>query len=140
MVVPLHVQDVEVGKAVAVEIGEGRIPAPAGIREADGIGDIHEPVVACVAVEAALLRACRFQVTREGVLVPQEVPARPLLVDRVLADVDEKEVEQSVVVVVEEDGARGVADVVEAGLLRDVLEVPLPVILEEDVAARTVVT
>ncbi len=135
VVVPLHVQDVEVRVPVAVEVGEGRVAAPSGVGQLDLIGDVDEVVVSDVAEEATLLRALRLQVTAEGVCEADEVAAAPALLGRVHADVDEKEIEQTVVVVVEEDGAGGVADIVEARFLRDVPEVALPVVLEEDVSA-----
>ncbi len=62
------------------------------------------------------------------------------MVGGVDADVGDKEVEQAVTVVVEEDGAGRVSDVVHAGLLTDVAKAPLAVVFEEHVALLTVVT
>ncbi len=97
--------------------------------------DVLEAVVPHVLVEDARLAAVGVEVAAEGVGETDVGAAAPLLVVGVAANVAHEEVEQAVVVVVEEDGARGVADVVHARLLRDVLEVPVPVVLEEDVAA-----
>ena len=61
--------------------------------------------------------------------------AAALLVAGVPADVADEEVEQAVVVVVEEDGAGGMAGVVHAGFPGDVPKVSAPVVFEEEVAA-----
>ena len=56
-------------------------------------------------------------------------------VGRVLADVDEEQIQPAVAVVVEEHGARRVPDVAEARGRGDVAETPLSVVLKEHVAA-----
>ena len=55
-------------------------------------------------------------------------------VGRVLPDVDEKQIEPAVAVVVEEDGPGRVPDVVQAGRRGNVAEASAAVVLEEDVS------
>ena len=74
------------------------------------------------------------EVALEGVAEPDIVPARSLLVGRVAADVGDEEIQQSIAVVVEEDRGRGMADIFEAGLFRDVGEVTASIVDEQVVA------
>ena len=53
VVVPLHVEDVEIGPAVAVQVGDAGVAAPARRPQPDVRGDVLEPVVAHVLVEDA---------------------------------------------------------------------------------------
>src|SRR4029453_16865570 len=59
--------------------------------------------------------------------------ARSLVIDGVPPDVAQIQIEQAVVVVVEENCARRVADMVDTSCLRDVREMALSVVFEEDV-------
>src|SRR4029453_4383419 len=59
--------------------------------------------------------------------------ARSLVIDGVPPDVAQIQIEQAVVVVVEENCARRVADMVDTSRLRDVREMALSVVFEEDV-------
>src|SRR4029453_15656724 len=60
--------------------------------------------------------------------------ARSLVIDGVASDVAQIQIEQAVVVVVEENCARRVADMGDATRLRDVREMALSVVFEEDVS------
>ncbi len=78
----------------------------------------------------------RLEVPRERVL-ERDVVLVARAADRlggVVADIDEKEIEPAVAVVVEEHGAGGMAGVVHARGRRDVAEAPAPVVLEQHVA------
>src|SRR2546421_474378 len=51
VVLPLHVEDVEVGPTVVVHVDHRRVAAPASIDEPDLPGDIPEPAAAQVVVQ-----------------------------------------------------------------------------------------
>ncbi len=134
VVVPLHVEDVEVGPEVAVPVDQAGVAGPALVRDAGRLGHVGEAELPGVAVEARELGAVGEVVAREGVGAADVGAAAADLLGRVLADVDQEDVEQAVAVVVEEDRPRGVADVAQARLRGDVLELALAVVLVEDVA------
>src|SRR6185295_12013181 len=92
MIVALHVEDVEVGIAILVEIHQTRVAAPRAVDEADGGGDVLEAVAAAVVIENAGLRALGVEMAGEGVLVGVVEAAAPLGLPRVFADVDQEEV------------------------------------------------
>ena len=106
MVGALHVERVEIGEAVAVQIGDARIAAPAGAAEAALRGDVLEAVAAEVPVEDRGLGAVGVQVPEKASDRPTNAPSGPCVVVGVLADVAEIQIEQAVVVVVEEHRAR----------------------------------
>src|SRR5262245_31636842 len=74
-----------------------------------------------------------MKVPREGIGKTDE-GARSLVIDGVASDVAQIQIEQAVVVVVEEDRTRRVADMVDASRLRNVREMAFPVVFEEDVS------
>src|SRR2546430_2621001 len=134
MIRPLHVEDVEVWKAVVVRVDHGGVAAPAEIHQPDFARDVLEPVAAEVVVQNARFGARGVRVTVEGVGPADVIAAGPLLFGGVDADVGDEEVEQAVAVIVEENSARGVTAVADAGLRGDVAKLPAAQVLEQSVA------
>ena len=145
VVVALHVQDVEVGPAVVVDVDRAGVAGPADVSiRPVACRDVDEAVVAHVLVQDAPLGALGLEVAREGVLeAPRSTgsPSPAIVVGGVLADVDEEQVEPAVAVVVEEDRARGVAHVVQARRRRRCrVNCRLPSFSNRTLPPRTVVT
>ena len=103
VVVALHVENVEIGEAIAVDVRERRVTAPAAVDEPHLLRDVPEPTVAEVAVQDAGLGALGEEMAAEGVFVADVVAAPTALLRGVAADVGQEEVERTVPVVVEED-------------------------------------
>src|SRR2546425_1007659 len=107
LVVALHVEHVEIGPPVPVDVDRARIAAPAHVDDPALFGHVDEAVVPPVLVEdAALVPLFRVQVSVEGVGEADMVAARADLVRGIPADVAYEEIEQPVAVVVEEDRPR----------------------------------
>jgi hypothetical protein len=100
-----HVHHQQVRTAVAVQIGERRLAAPADRLQSDLCGDVGERVVSRVAIEHRLLVAIGMEMSLERVGQTGELAVRSLAVAGVLADVADEEIEQAVAVVVHEHGA-----------------------------------
>ena len=105
VVVTLHVEHIELRVAVAIEIDERGIAAPAAVSQAHLFGNLLEPLAVDVAIEEAVLGALGIEMTAEGVLQSDVIAARSLLVDGVDADTGDEQVQKAIVVVVEEDRA-----------------------------------
>ena len=133
--VPLHVEHEHVRPAVAVHVGDARVAAPPRRPQADLRGDVPEPVVPEVSIQHRVLEAIGMRVAEKRVGEPDIGAVRPHLIRRVAPDVADEQIEQAVAVVVEEHRSRRVRDEIEAGLLRDVPEASVPVVLEQHVAA-----
>lgn len=63
----MHIEQVEIGPAILVEIEGVGVAGPAGVDQADGRGDIDEAVVAFIFEEDAALGAFGVEVAGEGV-------------------------------------------------------------------------
>ena len=102
LVVALHVQDVEVGPPIPVDVDGIGVAAPTFIDESQSLGDLLEPAIAQVPVEEALLRTLRPQVPPEGILHPDEVTSPADLVGGVHAHIGHEQVQEAVSIVIEE--------------------------------------
>src|SRR5215469_4908535 len=60
---------------------------------------------------------------------------RPFFIVGVLADIADQEIEQAVVVVVEEEGPRGVSNHAQSSLVGNVFEVAVPIVFQQHVSA-----
>ena len=107
MAVPLHVQEKNVGPAVSIHIGEGRVAAPAVRVQSYLGGDVLEVVVPHVLVKHGILIALCVQVPVESVRYTNIFAVRPLIIGGVLAHIAHQEVNQAVVVIVEKERTRG---------------------------------
>ncbi len=103
---PLHGRDVQIGAAIGVVVKRRCVARPCRVNQARRNGHIGETAAAEVVVENRDLGAFRVQMAGERIAeaLPQTVGIALLL--RVLADVGDKQVEQSVSVVVEKHRAR----------------------------------
>ncbi len=138
LIVAEHVEHVEIGPAIGIDVDHAGIARPRPIAQAGGGGDIDEAVVPLVVEEDALLRPLGLEVAGEGILEGHVIPRAAVAGDgvgRIAADVDEEQIEPAVVVVVEEDGGRRMADVAEAGGGGNIAEPAVAVVLEQHVAA-----
>ena len=104
LVVPLHVEHVEVHPAVPVDVERMGVAAPAGVGQADLLGYVGKAVAAQVAEQDAAFGVLRLQVVVERIHVPHVVAARADAIGGVGPDIGEKQVEAPVPVVVEEHG------------------------------------
>jgi len=91
--------------------------------------------VSQVAIEDGVLVAIEKLMPHEGIGKGQVFTLRALLVGCVSADVAHQEIEQAIVVVIEEKGARGMRGSGDASFAGDVAEVPVAVVFEEQIAA-----
>ena len=141
LVVPLHVEHVQVRPAVPVDVAGRGVSGPAHVPQTGLPGDVPEQIAALVAVEDALLEALGHQVAGERVavsvverVVDAVIGCLAQLVGGVLAHVGEEQVQQAIVVVVEEHRTRRMAFVPGAGCLGDVPEGPAADVLEQAVS------
>ena len=123
---PLHVERVEVGKAVVVQVHGRGVAGPTLVHQPDLATHVLEAVAAQVVVEDARFGALRVEMAAEGVLQRDIVAAPPPGVAGVHAHIGDEQIEQAVSVIVEKHGARGVAAVCHARLRGDVAKRPMP--------------
>ena len=134
VILPLHVEDIEIRPTVLVHVDNRGITAPAQIHEPDLAGHVLEAVPAQVAVQDAGFRAVGVRVAMEGVRQAHEVTARALRVAGVDTDIGHEQIEQAVAIVVEEDRSGGVTHVSHSRLRGDVPKLPAAQVLEQPVA------
>src|SRR5580700_9508558 len=108
--VSLHVEEEDVGPAVAIKVAEGGVTAPAVWAQPYFRSHVPEPVVAQIPVKDGIFVAVRMQVPFEGVGYPDVLSVRSLLVGGILADIADQKVEQAVVVIVKKKCSRRVGD------------------------------
>ena len=70
----------------------------------------------------------------KGVRNPNVFSVRALLAAGVDADVAHQQVHQPIVIVVKEHGSGGMRDAVDSRILRDVFEMAMAIVLEEDIS------
>ena len=114
MAVPLHVQEKNVGPAVSIHIGEGRVAAPAVRVQSYLGGDVLEVVVPHVLVKHGILIALCVQVPVESVRYTNIFAVRPLIIGGVLAHIAHQEIDLTVAIIVEEERTRGMCGEAEA--------------------------
>ena len=132
---PHHIEEVEIGKAIAVEVGESCISTPSLRFQANQPGDVSKPAVAEVPVEHRSFEALGVHVPGEGIGQAEVLTLRPFCIGRVTADVANQKVEQPVVVVIDEDASRGVGRQLDSGALRDVAKHAVAIILQQNITA-----
>src|SRR3982751_2316787 len=130
----LHVEDIQILKPIVVDVERGRVATPALVDEAGRPGDISEAIAALIPVQDARLGALRMEMSHERVTQSDEVSTRATLVGGIHADVGHEQIEFSVVVVIEENGARGMSGVSHPGRLGDVAEATAANVLKEMIA------
>ena len=104
LVVALHREDVEIRPAVAIEVDRARIAGPTVVDESHRFRDFLEFAVAEIVIEQAALVVLVFEVVEEGYFEAAVITVRGDLVRRVGADIADKQIQQSVTVVVEKNG------------------------------------
>src|SRR4030095_16010452 len=134
VVVALHIQHVQVWKAVLIQVGTGRVATPTPIVQSHLSRYILEFLPSEILVENFALRPVGVQMAPEGVRNSDEVSAGALLVRSVAAHIRNKQVQQAIPVEIEEDDAGGMTDMPHAGLLGNVLEASLAQVFEEHVS------
>ena len=135
VIAALHVQRIEIREAVAVHVRHARITAPTGVAEAHGRGHILEAQTAKILVQDRGLRSIRMEVAGKPVRHTDKCAAGAPLVGRIVADIADVEIHETVAIEVEEHNPGRMADVIDASGLRDVAEMALAVVLEQHVAA-----
>ena len=80
LIVALHVEHVEIGVAVLVQIAERRVAAPAAMLEIHFFGHVLELPAPEIAIENAGFDPFRFEMARKSVRIGQVKTAAPLLV------------------------------------------------------------
>ena len=137
LVVAEHVEHIQIGPAVVIDVNHTRVARPGQVHEAGPLRDVNETISTGIAIQNASFGPGWLQVARKRVLERDVVlvAVAPNRVRRIPADVDEEQVEPAVAVVIEEHGTRRVSDVGEARGGGDVAEAAVAVVLEEHVAA-----
>src|SRR6202041_4209794 len=103
--VPHHIQEKQIGPAVAIQVGEARVSAPAPGMQANFRSNILETIVAHVLVQDGVFETVGMHMSVKRVAQAHVLAVSPLFVAGVPAYVAHQEIKQSVVVVVEENGA-----------------------------------
>ena len=130
-----HAGDQDILVPVFIVIKDRHVAAPAASLQADLLGDIGESAVAVVVVEdVVFLGTLDHRVKAISSLALEGLAGRVDLVECPVGGVDHVEVQESVVVVVEENGGLRVTDVFQAGRLGDVLQDAAALVLVKDIA------
>src|SRR5208282_5466168 len=118
----MHVDEENAGPAVAIEVGEAGLAAPAMRIQSHFGGNVLEVVVPHVLIKDGMFVAVGVQVSIEGVGDSDVLTIWSFFVVSVLSDVTDQQVDEAVVIVVEEKRAGRVSHQTETGFLRNVLE------------------
>ena len=105
VILPHHVQHVDVRTTVVIHIDRCCVATPAIVHEPRLLRHIGKTTRSQIAIQNARLVALRMRVSMKRIRKSDEIVARTFLVCGVNADVRDQQIEQAIAVVVEKQGA-----------------------------------
>src|ERR1022692_619804 len=91
-----HIQKVDVGPAIAIDIRDGGISAPSMRRESHRHGHVLESIVPQVVIEHGMFETLRVHMTEKCVRQANELALCALLLRCILSDVAYQKVQQTI--------------------------------------------
>src|SRR5580658_4425014 len=134
-ITPLHVKKINAGPARAIQIAEARIAAPAVRMQSHFRCDVLKMVVSKILVQDGMLETLGMEMAKKAVFKGNILAIGALSIVGVHADIADEKIEESIVIVIEEERSRGMGHQAEAGFFGNIMEVAVAIVLEEDVAA-----
>ena len=101
----LHVEQEDIEPAVVIYVERAGVAGPTCVDKPDLFAHVFKLVVAVIAIEQTSFGPFGLEVARKGVLEANEISTLSLLVGRVDAYIGQQQVQQTVPVVIEEDGS-----------------------------------
>src|SRR5580704_5419554 len=129
----LHVQEVHARPTITFQIGEACVATPAARIESHICGDILELIVAQIFVENRVLEAFGMEVAGKRVLQADVSSFWSFFVAGINADIADEQIDQTIVIVVKEESPGGMSNQIKASFMRNVLEMAMAIVLEENI-------
>src|SRR5580704_441391 len=130
----LHVQQGLARPTITVQIGEACVATPAARIESHFRGDILELIVAQIFVENRVLEPFGMEVAGKRVLQADVSSFWSFFVGGIDADIADEQIDQTIVIIIKEESSGRMSNQIKTGFMRNVLEMAMTIILEEDIS------
>src|SRR5262245_897588 len=135
MIIPLHIQDIKVGEPILVQVRKTGIAAPPEIAQPHLFRYVNKPVRPDVLVENAWLGSISMEMSSKTIAHSNKVATPAFLIDSVLPNIGQKQIHETIPVVVKKYSSRRVPGVCQSCTLGDFLEPALAQILKQRISS-----